>query len=312
MISEVHAGLSQGGILAILSGAAFALIPIAYKLGQSRGVSSMKVMLVMAMIGTTVFGFCSLPVLREGVPLRVVLFAVAAGVGQYLAARLVGVTLKMGPMSAMWCAISLFFVPVVFYGVLFLDQRLLALQYLAMALATGAVIVASFSQHTPAGQKTLQIHHRVLYFLALAALLLTNSIFNMGISDLSVRQLADGQTFIVHYGTTYFFIAQLCITAMAMADLLWRRQMTQQVRWSILLGGLAGVGSLIGNYTLGYAANSGGPIVFPISGAVGLLLTSFSSAILFAEKRNLAWYITVILSILAVVLGNFDPKWFGG
>ena len=60
------------------------------------------------------------------------LWGILGGLGQYAAVKMLAGALRLGPLSPLWCMVSLAFVPTLVYSALFLGEGLKHLQYAAI------------------------------------------------------------------------------------------------------------------------------------------------------------------------------------
>ncbi|MEO8377226.1 MAG: hypothetical protein ABI579_06115, partial [Candidatus Sumerlaeota bacterium] len=99
----------------ILAGFCFGIIGLGYRLGQARGITTPAVVLYISAAGVVFFG-AMLGAHPFDAPARVWILGIAAGIAQYLTIELVAAALKRGPLSPIWCALNLVFVPIIIYS----------------------------------------------------------------------------------------------------------------------------------------------------------------------------------------------------
>jgi len=302
--------LAQGGMLAVIAGLCYALTGVMLKLGHTRGLAPVQIILISTGLAAVVYGVYAAHILPGGIPPIVWILALAVGLSQYVLQWLLNVAMKLGPLSAMWCAMSLLFVPVIIYSYLVLDKGLTALQLIGACAAIGCVVTASVARHRPAPGADLPAGaakprgKALVYLGVLVMILLINGIANIAQFDLSQRITSPGVTLLDRYWACYYFIFFASVAVAAFIELTLRRKLLVSVRRAWPYGLVAGAGAGTGLYILGRASTGDGSIAFAICGATGILATAAVGAAFFQEKRSLAWYATVALGIAAVILGN--------
>ena len=361
------------GALAVLGGTAFTAVGISYKFGESRNVRPVQIMLILASIGTVIYGLRATGVDWRAMPLRVAFYGLAVGATQYLALRLIQVLLRLGPMSAMWCAVSLSFLLVVVFEYVAYYEAPSVMQTAGIACAVGCVVLAAMSHRpkpsagdlsgptaselparhspdslshspasvppgvtakaaraqttpaaafelaapvavlpTPSGEvPAARFGPRLLYVLLLALLLACNSVSSITQLDLSRRMVTAGTSLLDQYSSVLYLgmysVLAVCVLVQLMMG--GRSLVVTAGKWMPILGMVAAVGSVVGIYVTGRAAqlasaSGSGAIVYAIVGAVGILIAAVADTVLFKEKRSAAWYGTMVLGVAAVVLGN--------
>lgn len=297
-----------GGLLAVLAGIAFCIGGILFKVGQGHNLTPMQILVIAAGVGFLIFIVQAFQSPLGEVPAIVFILAVVAGVSQYFLVLLLRLALKLGPMSAMWCAVSLMFVPVIFYSWLALGQGLTGVKIMSVCAAVACVIAAAEANRR--SQHKISPHHRLTYRRAFAYLGLLVGIFLVnGVSagsqfDLSQRAADTSRTLLKEYGTVYYAAFYATIMASAAIDLAARRKLLASLRAAWWLGILTGLGSAAGMYMAGAASIAIGSISFALTGAAGILAAAVAGTIFFSEKRSLMWYATITLGVAAVVMGN--------
>jgi multidrug transporter EmrE-like cation transporter len=137
-------------------------------------------------------------------PPRVWLWAVATGLTQYAAVNLVKWALKKGPLSALWCAISLSFLPVVAWSYAYFGETLTLTKSLAILLAIGCVFVSSrLSKPDSSTPPAAKPKFNFLYGLILVAIIVLNCLTYVGSKDLAMWHLDGGQSYIDAFGGGY-------------------------------------------------------------------------------------------------------------
>ena len=289
--------------LAVLSGVSFSLIGVSYRLGQSRGISSLRIGFGLALGGAVFFGVRAWGISLCDVPGRVIVFAIIAGSMQYVVVRLVQLALSMGPLSPLWCSIALSFVPTVMYSALFLGEHLRTLQFAGVAAGILCVLVGSL-QHRHSRGEEKQTGSTLLYALVLFVLFVFNCTSSVMLKDLSVRTTAAGANCISEYCGIYLavFYAAMCLPVFIHLCVA-RREQVSAVRWAGL-SVLAAAGSVGGMSALTAVVTLPAAMVFTVNGISSILAGSLTSVFFFRERITLAWFAMLLLGVAAAVLVN--------
>ena len=298
--------------LPVATGVGFALIAIAYRLGQTRGVGPPQIVLLISVAGGAYFAIAGWPLDLAGLPPLVLAFGIGAGLAQYLTVKLIRPILDRGPLSPLWCAMSLYFLPASLYAYVVWGERMRAHQYAAIAAAVACVAIASIGQGRNAPARAAHprpersARTKFLYGLMLAGALVSNSVLATCIKDLGARPAADGRTYMEHYGRLMYLLFYVSLGAAILPDLLITRAYRVSVRSSLLLGLLGSAGSIGGLLALRACAASPAGVVFTIAGVTSILTVAVVSVLALGEKADA----TVATGLLAVILANLSG--FGG
>ena len=294
-------------LLAIASGLGFSLIAISYKLGEARQVAPRYIALVISIAGSIFYGIRSDGRLIAGVPAEVWITGAVVGVGQYACVRLIAVALARGPLSPMWCAVGLGFLPAVLYAAFYLGERLGVAQVCGVLAGIGCIVVASFEEtEKEENGREVQggVGARVVYGIVLFLLLALNGMPNATIKYFGARLTSDGQNYMYLYGDSYLFFLYFGLAVLLLADVLLARAKNVPWRSAVALGCLAGAGSIGGLWALSRCSVLPAALVFTGSGVASLLSATLVSVFFLGEKRTPIWYGTVGLAVLAIMLVN--------
>lgn len=298
-------------VLPGLAGGSFSLIAVAYRLGLPRGVTPIQMLGVAAVAGAIVFGglFGGTGMQMHNVPLSVWMWGILGGLGQYAAVRLFTTALRLGPLSPLWCVVSLAFIPTLAYSGVFLSETLRPLQYLAMITSVLCVIVASLSTgrdetsgSSPDAKPAKAQRNTLLYLAVLATVFITNSLLAIGQRNLGAMRGACDAAAFRSYGHFLLVLAYLVLAIGVGVDLGLSRRSHGPWKAPILLGLLLAVGSMGGLALLNACSSSA--IVFAVAGITQILIVAVISVAIFGERTTLSWYGTIILGVLSVVLAN--------
>lgn len=295
--------------LAAFSGVSFALMGLAYRLGQPRGTYATHILLVCSLLGAMVFGLRSLRCSWRTVPAIVVVLGLLAGVSQYGVILLIQRAMTLGPMSAVWCAAMLGFIPTVIYSYIFLGERMGLHHYAAMAAAIGCIIAASLGQAgdpLPGGPSSGE--KAVVFGLLLLAMLVVSGVVNTALKHLSTRTCDAVRTYTDGYGEIYLLFLYVSIAGCIAVHLLVTGGYTAPLGDMLSLGLLAGVGSVGGLASMSIATRASAAAVFPVSGVASIVATAFIGAVWFGEQVDACWLASMGLGVATVVLASFQSK----
>jgi drug/metabolite transporter (DMT)-like permease len=305
----VDASFLGSSLLAAVSGVSFSLMGVAYKIGQPRRLEATDIAGVAMTLAAVAFTLLALLAGSGWPPPRVWALGFLAGVTQYATLRLVQAALRLGPLPALWCAVSLSFVPAVPYAAKVFGERPGPFQIVAVLVATACVLAASrcAGDAGPAEPGAVSVQRRRLtYLLVLVAIVALNGISGICITDMSLRAARERATYRDLFGDAYNAIFYASLAVPILLDLAWRKRL--RLTPPLLgLGLLHGSGSGMGIVTVALASQLGGSIAWAICGACGILTTALVGALAFGERRTRAWYATCALGILAVALAQIKP-----
>ncbi len=289
------------------SGAAFALIGLAVRFGAPRGVDSLHVAVIGMLGGVLFFAPDAARILAGGsIPPSVWLLGLAAGLTQYAAVRLIKTALRMGPLTPLWCAQMLAFVPVILYAGFFLGERILPVHVAALILASLSILFAALNQDpAPAQSVGSQVRPRSvwLYAAVLAGALILNSIANISVKALASTAAPGGSQLQV-YGGLFYLMMYLLIWLGSAAELLIARR--QPASWALMLvlGLAAGLGSVTGVVTIRIGMTLPAAVSFTLSSTTSILCAALAGALLFGERRTRWWWATVACGAGVILVAN--------
>ncbi len=294
--------------LAAASGLFFAIIGVAYRYGEDRRTRPLHILLVASVLGAAFFGLRSLGQWTSAPP-RVWLWGLAAAGTQYALVQLLWVGLRMGPLSPLWCAMMLGFVPIIVMASIGLGEPLTAMDLLAVAAASGCVVAGAFKER-PGPENPLSHTRRwrrkLIYGLVLLAAMLLNSTAGLAMKYLNYAPVGlDGVSDAARYGDVFRASLYLALAGLLGGQLVVRRRFGAPLGWALGLGTIAGVGSVAGLWTLSVASAGPAALVFPLSNVVSILVASAASVTLFPERADRVWFATVGLGVLAAGLATW-------
>lgn len=287
-----------------------AVIGVAFGLGQKAGVQPIEIMLVSTGVGSLVFAGKQLQRRQPApIPLRVWWWGVTGGLSQYLAMRGIGLAMKLGPLSPLWCAASLGFIPVSFYSAIRYKERLTLLKFGVLAAGVGCVVVSALA-NSRGGATLTSLASTLGYGAVLVAVLMLNSLNSIAIKTLGmtaspaqpVQTSRDNNLFLPIMYTTCFLAA--------LADLLWHRNPNLALNSMVAFGALAAFGSIVGMALVAKCANAPAGVVFTLSGISSIVTAALVSVLFLGERAGIGWGGTISLGILSILFGSlsFDSK----
>ena len=286
------------------------LIGVAFGLGQKAGVQPIEIMLVCTGVASLLFAGKQWRRSQPSpIPLRVWGWGVTGGLSQYLAMRGIGLAMNLGPLSPVWCAASLGFIPVSFYSALRYKERLTLLKNVALAAGVGCVVVSAVT-NSRGGTTLASLADTLGYGAVLLAVLVLNSLNSIAIKTLGMnagpaqagRTSRDNNLFLpIMYAT--------CFLA-ALADLIWHRNPNLAFGPMIGFGALAALGSMVGMALMASCASAPAGVVFTLSGISGIVTAAVVSVLFLGERAGLGWGGTIGLGVVSILFGalSFDDK----
>ena len=297
-------------LLAALSGVSFGQIAITLRLGQSRDVRGEPIFAIATLAGTIFFAAQGGLATVTELPLAALAWAVAAGLPQYAMLRILRAGLKLGPLSPLWCAVSLGFVPAVVAAHFAYGEHLLALQYVGLAAAIVCVASGSLTQRsgpTAAAAEGGRVARVLFYGMLLVVLVLMNGVAFCGTKFVAKQLTPSGESWLDRYGHAYYMVFYFVIFLGCATDMAITQRGQTPWRRALPLGCWCGAGS-IGGVALwkACAVHMSAAALFTASSVVQILTASLASVIFFAERRTFWWYVLVATGIAAVVLFNIQ------
>ncbi len=306
-------GIVECSCLAALAGASIGLIAVAYRLGQPRGLLPLDVLAACCVLGTAVFGaaFWTSGGHLAAMPAGLWAWGLAAGLGQYAAVRLLGAALRFGPLAPAWCVVSLNFVPTMVYSAMFLSEKLLPLQYAAIAISVLCVVVASTKPQPgedgpkrpghalPAGGLARQ----AAYLAILVGIFVLGSLLPVALRALGEQRAALGDSLGRQCGHFLLLQSYTVLMVCGLVDTGLSGRLRASPRALAALGLLAGIGSVSGLALLSLCASS--TMAFPVASIAQIVVVAVISVLAFGEKPTANWYGTIVLGVLAVALANW-------
>jgi drug/metabolite transporter (DMT)-like permease len=292
-------------LLAVVSGMSFSLVGLSFRCGITRGAEPIHLTVFTALSGALFYGIRVWASSDGPIPPLVIAMAVAAGLGQYVIARLMKVALGLGPLSPLWCATMLSFVPAIAYASIVLGEPFTPLHLLAVAAATGSVVFAGRAQGAAAKAQADGGEVKPFRYAAvLVAILALNSLPGIALKEMGMRVDAAGATYLSRHTDAFFAFFFLSMGIGVVTDIVIARRRPESLRWVMVLGGVTSFAAVVGTLMLGWCAMLPAAAVFTANSVASILFTAVMAALIFRETRTPAWYATLACGALAIALTN--------
>lgn len=300
--------------LACAAGASYSLIGIAYQWGRSQALTPMQVMAVGALLSAAFF-FAKLLVqglgqeqaaTGRGRPWqasgRVWSLGIVSGLTQYAMLRLIALALNRGPLSPVWCAASLGFVPTILYATWRFREALGGRRLLAVMAAVGCVLLPEIVRPVGTGAVIQPLYPLILCLIALA-----NSVQLIAIKHLGSVGAGPTASDMERYGTLFMFLSTVSLAVAAASDVSLTCGWAMPLHGLLGMGTVAGVGCILGISLISACASGPAALIFTYSGVSGILCAALTSVMFLGETAGMTWFITVGMSVLAILLGASSP-----
>ena len=315
--------------LSALTGFFQALLGVGYRIGSAGNVFPLQTVSAISIVGIIIFAFAGRAEWQYA-PISAYVIGVLLGISQYAAIRLMRIALQLGPLSPLWCAVMLSFIPVIAFSFFFLGETVTWWQIAAAITAVATVIAASKSGESPsennsgtqvttpatsvlAGglvnqQNLIKVLNspRLRYGILLILIMLASSVSSGSLKAAGSYTSLKGGTLSDDCGNLLTLFLYVFLVLPAIVDLTisraWKWQ-TPYFYWGALVGTIGSVGGLLVQVTL---MTEPAGIVFPVISAASILFAALISTLAFQEKRTKSWYLTLFLSILTIILCNME------
>ncbi len=298
-------------LAAFFSGICFGCLSFAYQMGRRWHVPASHIGLVLSIAGALfMLGMMywqagrAAPVANPWrAPSLVWIWAVTGGIGQVVTVLLINPAQRRGPSTPIFCATNLLFLPVTIYAVLVLRESVTMTQWIGLALAAVCVVVGGVAGEKAATDPASSSggRRRTIYLLLLAAILLASSLASIGMKQLATMSGADTSPLQTHQAL-FLFVIYIAIGAALAGLTFYERFKGFQLKKAMVLGGCAATASLGGFLLLFPAAALPGGVSFGMVTTASLITIALIAAGVFHERRTTAWYATIILAIISVIL----------
>ncbi len=297
-------------LLAGLSGICLSLIGISFRIGQNRGVIPLHISMCMGLAGAVFFGVQANWADFGELPTFVWIMVLLTTAGQIGAMHLVRICLGMGPLSPLWSAMNLTFLPVILYSAVVFTEKITLTGYAALLAAVICVFFASLisSDSSPEDEADRKRSTRIklTYASLLVLVLIGNSLVFVVIKDLGTRVIESGgdTTYLMRYLAPIYFLMYISLAVFSGFTAWIQKAVPNRYSDLIRLGVLAAGGSISGLLLLKVCMPLPATLVFTINGMITILGGAVASVIFFGEALKPSWYGTVGFGLLAVLLAN--------
>jgi len=287
--------------LVIFIGALYAGCGVAYKIGSEGKVPSIESAVTLSFFGFILFGlmgYSEWSTMTPGLYLAGALF----GLTQFLGCRLILNALKMGPLSPVWCAQSLSFVPVIIYSALFLGESFSSFQYISLVATFGAILAAAWGG---GGKHVAGLRQHLVFGAVLVTILVSLSVLSLGLKFCSAHtEVGTTASISDLHGNALMALTYLFIGLCGFVDLTLRKAWVVN-RQAVTSGALLTVCALSAfALTLSIVSKVPAVLLFAGSSAVSILGACLISTFCFREKRTTGWYLTLGMSLLAILFNR--------
>lgn len=299
-------------LVAVGAGVAFSAIGWAYRAGAARGIPTCFVAVGMGLVGVAWFGWRSFGVPNPPgltAPPLVWGWGVANGLAQGYCVYLYRAGIRRGPFAPLWCAGNLVFVTPALFSLLLLGERINAMQTVAMVAAGLCVVTAALGQEgdkQPSGVAKGRSAWAP-YLAMLTAMMALTGLCGAGLKHMAVVEW-QGTPLNPRFTDCFMLGMYAALLVWVLAEAAMHRRGAVSGGRIVCLAAVAGAGSVTGMTLTGAVSRLPGGIGFAViavaSVFAGSLITSFG----FGERRTQAWWATVGLAVLAVLLFNLSNQ----
>ncbi|MCR4575743.1 MAG: hypothetical protein K5787_18445 [Lentisphaeria bacterium] len=293
--------------IAILSGLLGGFGGVGYKISGSGKVNALQSASVLAFFGVIFFGIRA-AMFGEWQLLtwQMVVLTIVTGVAQYLGQIMLKVTLDMGPLSLVWCAAALQFMPAIIFSYFAYNEPFTVFYLLALAALFAAIVSASFGQEKPADDKLRT--PAWLFGLALLAMLTLFSSCAIAMKfGWYYHVPGSSESLMQNNGNVFFCLLYAAIFTFCTADVIIRKTLHFSVKgW---IGNLMLAFGTILQFTLQKSVlHLPAALLFALSCSASILFTCIISTTFFHEKRTRSWYLTLLFALLAISFMALSPS----
>lgn len=290
---------------AFLSGLGFAMLGVAYRLGSQWRIALRQIIAIL--------GACAIPyfltissgnVFSAEMPYSVYVVGIAAGLSQLVTLGLISLSFRLGPLSPVWCATSMNFIPVGIFGVLAYSEAISGRSLLSTAFGVAAIICGSLQNRASedAAPAIRRADGRYAYLALLICIFLLNSFSGIGVKWVGRLKMAYAGAPMAHDWSHSYFIVLYCTLGLgAVITALVSRRKIPSVRKLALCGIMASCGSIIGLRSIEACSDIPAIMAFAVSSLTSLLGASIMSIILFRERITSAWIAMIALATTALL-----------
>jgi len=297
-------------LLAALSGISFSLIGITFRIGQNKGVIPLHISMCMGIAGAIFFGVQLNWSDFGALPMFVWMMALLTTVGQIGAMHLVRICLGMGPLSPLWSAMNLTFLPVILYSAVVFSEKISITGYATLLAAVVCVLFASQAGNEASAEddeeEKSSFRKKSIYGGLLLLVLLGNSLVFIVLKDLGTRLIENSTetTYLMRYMPPIYFIMYSSLAIFSGAIVWMQKAIPNRYFDLAWLGVMAAGGSIAGLVLIKTCMALPAGLLFTLNGMITILGGTVASVIFFGESMKPSWWGTVGFGLLAVLLAN--------
>jgi len=297
-------------LVAVAAGVAFSAIGWVYRAGAARGIPTCFVAVGMGLVGVAWFGWRSFGVPNAPGPLAPLLvwgWGVVNGLAQGYCVYLFRAGIRRGPFAPLWCAGNLVFVTPALFSLLLLGEQVNAVQALAMLAAGLCVVTAALGQEggkQPSGVAK-QRSGWTLYLAMLTVLMTLTGLCGAGLKHLAVVEW-QGAPLNPRFTDCFMLGMYAALLAWVLTEAAMHGRGGVSRKRIVGFAVVAGAGSVTGMTLTGAVSRLPGGIGFAMIAVASVLSGSLITSFGFGEQRTRAWWATVGLAVLAVLLFNLS------
>ena len=286
--------------IAILSGLLGGFGGIGYKISGSGKVNALQSASVLAFFGVIFFGIRAAYFGEwQQLTWQMVVLTIVTGVAQYLGQIMLKVTLDMGPLSLVWCAAALQFMPAIIFSYFAYNEPFTIFYLLALAALFGAIVSASGGQEKTDGGKLRS--PAWLFGLSLLVMLTLFSSCAIAMKfGWYYHVPGAAESLMQNNGNVFFCLLYAAIFTFCTTDVIIRKTLHFSVKgW---IGNLMlAVGTILQFALQKSVLHLPAALLFALSCSASILFTSIISTTFFHEKRTRSWYLTLAFALAAIL-----------
>jgi multidrug transporter EmrE-like cation transporter len=297
-------------LIALLSGFMSGVGGVGYKVAARGRISALQTATAISILGLAFFTYraCALGEWSHA-DWRIVAMGAGSGLGQYLAMVLFAWTLRRLPLSLVWCANGMEFMPVILASWIFFGEHMSVWRWMGLVALLAAIVVTSFfgEEDDASKEKDESAPRRAPFYITMAVLVAMPLCFGMldtcmkwgcrmPLSATDPTPLMDA-TQNVFMALVYLVMAVTCGAHITVCRT-WA--MTRLGGLGCLLAAIPTVAFF--GLKLVIVADAPATVTFALTSSTSMVTCALLSSAFLQEKRNACWYATLALCILAIVL----------
>ncbi len=297
-------------LIALLSGFMSGVGGVGYKVANRGRISTLQAAATISIFGLAFFTYRAFALGEwSQTDWRIVAMGLASGLGQYLALVLFAWSLKRLPLSLVWCANGMEFMPVILASWLFFGEEMSVWRWLGLAALLGAIVVTSFfgeADENDRAEDGAQPKRPPVYVFM--AVLVAMPVF-FGMLDTCMKwgcQIAatgEGAGSIMEAGQNVFMALVYLVMVITCAI-----HITAEKAWNMTrLGGFGCVLAAVPTVAffglkLVIVGDAPATVTFALTSSTSMVTAALLSSLFLKEKRNACWYTTLALCLVAILL----------